>query len=151
MFLFFGVLSCFYSWYSKIFTNKQTMRFHWKYIPMFVRVSLSSVTNIETIFYLKLEIAVAYRLLLLFGLYYFINITTCLFSELSSRSSSKTMHKRSVATCVFLLAVLLSADVATANYRKPPFNGSIFGKRGNAAGNWQLLRNVRNCWPISTS
>jgi hypothetical protein len=45
------------------------------------------------------------------------------------------MHKRSVATCVILLAVLLLADLATATYRKPPFNGSIFGKRGSAAGN----------------
>jgi hypothetical protein len=45
------------------------------------------------------------------------------------------MHKRSVATCVILLAVLLLAELATATYRKPPFNGSIFGKRGSAAGN----------------
>jgi hypothetical protein len=44
------------------------------------------------------------------------------------------MEKRSVATCLLLLAVLLLAEIATATYRKPPFNGSIFGKRGNAAG-----------------
>jgi hypothetical protein len=54
---------------------------------------------------------------------------------LGSTTTSTTMHKRSVATCVILLAVLLLAELATATYRKPPFNGSIFGKRGNAAGN----------------
>jgi hypothetical protein len=44
------------------------------------------------------------------------------------------MQKRGVATCLLLLAVLLLAEFATAAFRKPPFNGSIFGKRGSAAG-----------------
>jgi hypothetical protein len=44
------------------------------------------------------------------------------------------MHKQSVATCVILLALLMLAHLATATYRKPPFNGSIFGKRGSPAG-----------------
>ncbi|XP_069688186.1 neuropeptide SIFamide [Periplaneta americana] len=43
------------------------------------------------------------------------------------------MQTRGVATCLLLLAVLLLAEFAAATYRKPPFNGSIFGKRGNAA------------------
>ncbi|XP_021939351.1 neuropeptide SIFamide [Zootermopsis nevadensis] len=41
------------------------------------------------------------------------------------------MQNRVVATCVLLLAVLLLAEFATAAFRKPPFNGSIFGKRGS--------------------
>ncbi|KAJ9580942.1 hypothetical protein L9F63_023889, partial [Diploptera punctata] len=41
------------------------------------------------------------------------------------------MQKHCVATCVLLLTVLLLAELTTATYRKPPFNGSIFGKRGN--------------------
>lgn len=36
--------------------------------------------------------------------------------------------------CFVVVAVLLTADFALATYRKPPFNGSIFGKRGNTAG-----------------
>uniref|UniRef100_A0A336MLL6 CSON003391 protein n=1 Tax=Culicoides sonorensis TaxID=179676 RepID=A0A336MLL6_CULSO len=31
-----------------------------------------------------------------------------------------------------LFVVLATLDAAEAGYRKPPFNGSIFGKRGNS-------------------
>lgn len=35
---------------------------------------------------------------------------------------------------VLALAILLVCNLAEATYRKPPFNGSIFGKRANQAG-----------------
>ncbi|XP_046683242.1 neuropeptide SIFamide [Homalodisca vitripennis] len=34
---------------------------------------------------------------------------------------------------VLVAAVLLVCSLAEATYRKPPFNGSIFGKRANQA------------------
>ncbi|XP_067004761.2 neuropeptide SIFamide [Anabrus simplex] len=42
------------------------------------------------------------------------------------------MQASSVVLYAFLLAVLFMSQVSCATYRKPPFNGSIFGKRGNA-------------------
>ncbi|XP_014245894.1 SIFamide-related peptide [Cimex lectularius] len=33
------------------------------------------------------------------------------------------------ASCLLLVISFLVFDVATASYKKPPFNGSIFGKR----------------------
>lgn len=37
-----------------------------------------------------------------------------------------------LAACIFL--VLVMPSMCEAAYRKPPFNGSIFGKRGNNNG-----------------
>ncbi|BES97938.1 Hypothetical protein NTJ_10753 [Nesidiocoris tenuis] len=34
-----------------------------------------------------------------------------------------------VASCLMAVLVLLILDVSFASYKKPPFNGSIFGKR----------------------
>ncbi|KAK6619835.1 hypothetical protein RUM44_006234 [Polyplax serrata] len=48
---------------------------------------------------------------------------------------SRTLTKKSDTFMGFLLvafAVFLLVDVVQATYKKPPFNGSIFGKRANS-------------------
>jgi len=35
---------------------------------------------------------------------------------------------------MLLVATLFLSDVASATFRKPPFNGSIFGKRASSNG-----------------
>lgn len=55
-----------------------------------------------------------------------------------SRNMMDSYNKSNKLFCLFVLftimfVVLFSETEAT--YRKPPFNGSIFGKRGSTAGN----------------
>lgn len=40
--------------------------------------------------------------------------------------------KKTFAIFVAIFVVLATMEAAEAGYRKPPFNGSIFGKRGNS-------------------
>ncbi|XP_075218077.1 neuropeptide SIFamide [Lycorma delicatula] len=40
------------------------------------------------------------------------------------------MSRYNIVICFLVLALLVLTE---ATYRKPPFNGSIFGKRGNVA------------------
>ena len=63
-----------------------------------------------------------------------------------STELTTTMQKHSVATCLLLLTVLLLAELAAATYRKPPFNGSIFGKRGNVVGKYSICLNNILCY-----
>lgn len=44
------------------------------------------------------------------------------------------MVSRMSQLLIVALAVLLVCSLADATYRKPPFNGSIFGKRASQAG-----------------
>lgn len=53
-------------------------------------------------------------------------------SEISTRESK--MVSRMSQLLIVALAVLLVCSLADATYRKPPFNGSIFGKRASQAG-----------------
>lgn len=47
-----------------------------------------------------------------------------------------------LAVIAALLILAISVDAA---YRKPPFNGSIFGKRSNTiTGNFKILPNLSN-------
>lgn len=47
------------------------------------------------------------------------------------RSLVRSMHLRALVVVLALAALLLLASPAAATFRKPPFNGSIFGKRGS--------------------
>ncbi|KAK9503858.1 hypothetical protein O3M35_010326 [Rhynocoris fuscipes] len=38
---------------------------------------------------------------------------------------------------VFLVAALFVMDAALASYKKPPFNGSIFGKRSGPSSDYE--------------
>lgn len=41
----------------------------------------------------------------------------------------------SVALVVFVLILMMTSEAVEATYRKPPFNGSIFGKRAGGNNN----------------
>jgi len=45
---------------------------------------------------------------------------------------SGSMQRMVVAVAVVLVVLALLSDGVSAGYRKPPFNGSIFGKRSGA-------------------
>nr|CAD7411815.1 unnamed protein product [Timema cristinae] len=48
--------------------------------------------------------------------------------------SELSMNKCSIARCMLLLTLFMLTELTLANVKKPPFNGSIFGKRGNYGG-----------------
>ncbi|XP_019881334.1 neuropeptide SIFamide [Aethina tumida] len=41
------------------------------------------------------------------------------------------MNSKATAIVIFALAIICCLTFSEATYRKPPFNGSIFGKRGS--------------------
>lgn len=41
----------------------------------------------------------------------------------------------SVSLVVFVLILMMTSEAVEATYRKPPFNGSIFGKRAGGNNN----------------
>lgn len=52
----------------------------------------------------------------------------------------------SVALVVFVLILMMTSEAVEATYRKPPFNGSIFGKRAgsNNNGTYRLVVKFKN-------